>query len=329
MPKANKRCGCFPVVAMIIALVCIACTTRDESSNITRDGDNAIIRDQPVVLVTTGIWADVVSNVVCDGSAQIRTLIPGGGDPHSYEPSLHDREHMENAALVVSNGLGLEASLQDTLDVIYQSGTPVFEFAADMDTISYSFDHTDEHDNSGHDPHVWFDPQRVAKALPSLASQLSLNPHLDDAVIDSCLVRYLKKLHALDAEIVALVETLPLEKRKLVTNHDALGYFADRYGFEVLGTVIPASSNMGQTNPAQLGKLAEIIEQENINAIFAELSHTTDVAEVLAKRVGDIEVVALHTGSLGPSGSGADTYLKFIHHNANLIVKAIGRDSQT
>ena len=308
----------------------------------------------PTILVTTGIWADVVSNVACGGLADIETIIPVGGDPHGYEPSLRDRERMENAALVVANGLELEEGLEDTLEQVRGSGTPVFKFAEGMEPIPFAFEGGhhgeeeegddqdedeghDEDDDEGHDedegeeghgsggdPHVWFDPHRVSEALPGLAGVLTTRVGLDAAAIDACLASYLAELEAVDAEIAIKVEQLPAESRKLVTSHEALGYFADRYGFELIGTVIPTPSSMAQTNPAQLEELAEIIEHEGIKAIFAETLHSVDDVKALASRVGDVEVVTLYTGSLGPSGSGGETYLGFLSTNADLIVDALG-----
>ena len=307
----------------------------------------------PTILVTTGIWADVVSNVACGGLADIETLIPVGGDPHGYEPSLQDRARMENAALVVANGLELEEGLEDTLEAVAESGTPVFDFAEGMEPVPFAFEgghhgeeeegHDEDDDEDGHDedeghdedddedghgsggdPHVWFDPHRVSEALPGLAGVLTTKVGLDEAAIDACLASYLAELEAVDAEIAIKVEQLPAESRKLVTSHEALGYFADRYGFEVIGTVIPTPSSMAQTNPAQLEELAEIIEHEGIKAIFAETLHSVDDVKALASRVGDVEVVTLYTGSLGPSGSGAETYLGFLSTNADLIVDALG-----
>ena len=298
----------------------------------------------PTILATTGIWRDIVSSVACGGLAHVDTIVPLGSDPHGYEPSLQDRARMESAALVVANGLELEKGLEDTLEAVSESGTPVFEFADGMDTIPFSFEgarHSaeegddeyeghdeDEEEGEGHggggDPHVWFDPHRVSEALPGLARMLTTEVGLDAAAIDACLASYLAELEAVDAEIAAKVEQLPAESRKLVTNHEALGYFADRYGFEVIGTVIPTPASMAQTNPAQLEELAEIIEHEGIKAVFAETLHSVDDVKALASRVGDVEVVTLYTGSLGPSGSGAETYLGLLSTNADRIVDALG-----
>ena len=352
--------------------------------------------EAPTILATTGIWADVVANVACDGLAEVETIIPVGGDPHGYEPSLQDRARMENATLVVANGLALEEALEDTLEAVAESGTPVFAFAEGMDPIPYGFetghddhdedeaheedahdhdeddmghddheedahdhdedeaheedahdhdeddmghddheedahDHDedeaheeDAHQHGGDDPHVWFDPHRVAEALPAFAQVLTTDVGLDQAAVEACLNSYVAELEAVDTEIAAKVEQLPAANRKLVTNHEALGYYADRYGFEVIGTVIPTPASMAQASPAQLEALAEIIEHEGIKAIFAETLHSADDIEALAARVGDVDVVTLYTGSLGPPGSGAETYTGFLRTNTDLIVDALG-----
>ena len=336
----------------VLAIMALSASSCGEDS----EGESAspAATATPTILVTTGIWADVVSNVACGGLAGIETLIPVGGDPHGYEPSLRDRERMENAALVVANGLDLEEGLEDTLEQVRDSGTLVFEFAEGMEPIPFASegahhgeddeeeghdedesgeeeegqDEDEGHDEEGHgsggDPHVWFDPHRVSEALPALARVLTTEVGLDAAAINACLASYLAELEAVDAEIAIKVEQLPAESRKLVTSHEALGYFADRYGFEVIGTVIPTPSSMAQTNPAHLEELAEMIEHEGIKAIFAETLHSVDDVKALASRVGEVEVVMLYTGSLGPSGSGAETYLGFLSTNADLIVDALG-----
>ncbi len=289
--------------------------------------------DVPKILVTTGIWGDVVANVACGGIADVETVIPVGGDPHGFEPSLRDRERMENADLVVANGLSLETQLEDTLAAVEDSGTPVFKIAEQVETISFSSghagedDHADEDDGHGHgseDSHVWFDPVRVSGALNDLAQHLIDDAGVDGDAVAACLSDYQAELAALDQELEDLLGELSADERKLVTNHDALAYFADRYGFEIIGTVLPSTSVLAETNPAQLEELAETIEHEGVKAVFAETVHSSDETEALASRVGDVEVVTLYTGSLGPSGSGAEDYVGFMRTNARLIVDALG-----
>ena len=387
--------------------------------------------ETPTILTTTSIWADVVSNVACDGLAEVEAIIPVGSDPHGYEPSLQDTERMTDASLVVANGLTLEGRLEDTLDAVAESGTPVLRFAEHMDPIPFEpeaghhddhghdeeghddhddehghdeeghddhddehghdeeghddhdeeghddhddehghdeeghddhdeeghDDHDDEHghdeeghddhdeeghdeeghDEEGHDdhddehghdhgaedPHVWFDPHRVAEALPVLAQALTADAGLDAAAVEACLTSYRAELEAVDAEVAAKVEQLPAESRKLVTNHDAFAYYAARYGFEVIGTVIPSLSSMAEANPAGLEELAEIIKHEGIKAIFAEIQHSGDDIEALADRIGGVEVVTLYTGTLGPPGSGAETYTGYLLTNTDLIVDSL------
>ena len=304
----------------------------DGSASDARDAEEGA--DSPTVLVTTGIWAEIVSHVACGGLADVQTIIPVGGDPHGFEPSLQDRARMERADLVVANGLDLEEGLADTLAAVAESGTPVFEFAEEIEAIPYSFefgrhgeegedDEVDEGHGSGGDPHVWFDPQRVSGALPALAERLTADAGLDADAVAECLAAYQAELVGVDAEIVEMVSRLAPDQRKLVTNHDALGYFADRYGFEIIGTVIPASGTMAQTSPAQLEALAEVIEHEGVTAIFAETLHSVDDVEALAERVGDVDVVTLYSGSLGPAGSGAETYTGFMRTNAELMVESL------
>lgn len=268
---------------------------------------------RPSIMVTTSIWADVVSNVAC-GEAKLQTLIPIGSDPHGFEPSLADRKRMEEAVLVVANGLELEEGLDDTLAAVADGGTPVFLMG----------EHIDPGPLDGEDPHIWFDPRRVGAALPELADHLVDRAGLDEGVVGECLARYQADLAALDSEIADVVAALPADRRKLVTSHDSLAYFADRYGFEVIGTVIPAPSTLAETDPARLEELARIIEEAGVPAIFAETQHTMDDVNALAARVGEVEVVTLYTGTLGPSGEGADTYIGFLRTNALLIAESLG-----
>lgn len=170
---------------------------------------------------------------------------------------------------------------------------------------------------------MWFDPVRVSAALPELGAALVEHAGLDAEAVEECVADYQAELAAVDAEIFEIVASVPEEMRKLVTSHDAFGYFADRYGFEVIGTVIPSASSMAETNPAQLERLAQLIEEFDLPAVFAETQHSTRDTEALAARVGDVEVVTLFTGTLGDADSGAATYIDFLRTNATLISDAL------
>ena len=369
--RAIFGAGCLLAV---LALIAAGCGNDDED-----DGSGV-----PTVIATTSIWADVVANVACDGLAEVVTVIPPGGDPHAFQPSLSDRENMEHAALIVANGLFLEEGLEDTIDAVEDAGTPVFRVADHVSVIEFGSamghdDHEDEHeddhddheghdhdedeheddhdDHEGHDhdeddghdhdeddheddhaeddghghahahgsedPHVWFDPIRVADALPALSQALATQAGLDAAALDECVAAYHSELIALDAEVDAILASLHPEDRLLVTNHDALGYFADRYGFQVIGTVIPSGSTLAAASPAGLQELVELIDETGVSAIFSETTHSSDDTEALGREAG-VQVVSLNTGSLGPADSSSGTYIGFIRTNAQKIAEGLG-----
>jgi zinc/manganese transport system substrate-binding protein len=302
LSRTGRRTGRRTTATVAIITVAIAA--------LAGCGDDSVESDSGrTVVATTSIWGDIVSNVACDGVADVRTVFPPGVDPHTFEPSLRDREEIEHSALVVANGLDLEESLLDVLDTVAADGTPVFEMASAMETIDG-------------DPHVWQDPTRVAAALPALGDAL-VAAGFDADTVERCVDEYTAELLALDADVAELVATLPEDRRVLVTNHDSLAYYADRYGFDVLGTVIPAPTTLAETNPADLEDLAALIETTGVPAIFAEEQHTAADVEALAKRVGDVDVVELHTDSLGPAGSGAETYVGLVRTNTEAIVEAL------
>ena len=170
---------------------------------------------------------------------------------------------------------------------------------------------------------MWFDPIRVADALPALSQALATQAGLDAAALDECVAAYRSELIALDAEVEGILAPLHPEDRLLVTNHDALGYFADRYGFQVIGTVIPSGSTLAAASPAGLQELVELIDETGVAAIFSETTHSSEDAEALGREAG-VQVVSLNTGSLGPADSSSGTYIGFIRTNAQKIAEGLG-----
>ncbi len=186
--------------------------------------------------------------------------------------------------------------------------------------------HKDDHDDHAHadgDPHFWLNPLAVIEALPHIAEALVEHSGLDKEATDECLERYRGELEAVDGQIIELVQGLPVEKRKLVTSHDAFSYFAERYKFDVVGTVIPTASTLAQPSAGHLDELADTIGEEQISTIFAESQHSTDDVDALAERVPGVEVVVLSVGTLGPPGTDADSYAGLLLNNAELIVEGL------
>ena len=310
----NTRCWFLAPVACALVLLA-ACGGDDDASTAPGPaaGSGGGGGGGGYIVATTGIWADVVGRVACDGSLDVRTIVPAGGDPHSFEPSLQDREVLDGATLIVANGLGLEETLDDTLDSVEDGGVAVFRIGEHVDTIHIG--------GEGTDPHVWFDPTRVAAALPALGDALVAAGE-DQATIDGCVAVARADLTALDAELEATLDAVPAGRRLLVTNHDALGYLADRYGFEVVGSVLPSTSTLTEASPGELDDLGQEIEAQHVPAIFTETLAAATDAEALADRLG-VAVVELYSDALGEPGSGADTYDGLLRTDAGRIAAAL------
>jgi zinc/manganese transport system substrate-binding protein len=283
------------------------------------------------VVATTSIWADVASKVVGDAGT-VDFVIPLGSDAHDYQPSPREVALMEAADLVVANGLDLEEGLSDVLESLEGDGANILELAPELTPVRFSGEgghgHGEESDGNeadeldGLDPHVWFDPERVGEAARLIAGEL--------ATIDGSgnwlemAESYASELMETDTEIANLLADIPAVNRLLVTNHDALGYFADRYDFEIVGVVIPGGSTLADPSSAELAALVETLLETDVPAIFAETSSPAQLAETVAAEAGnDVEVVELHTGSLGEPGSGADTLIGMLRTNATRIRDAL------
>ena len=297
MVLSGVRCSAISASLVLAATAVCGCGDSAEG-----EGDRADA-DSPLVATTT-IWADVTSNVAC--GEQVEAIIPNGADPHGFELSLRDREVLEGAAVIVANGSGLEGSLVDVLATVAGGGVRVVEVTPHVDTIEG-------------DPHVWQDPRRVASSIDAI-EQAVVGAGRDASEIAACADDYRARLHALEAEIAGVLSPIPRQRRVMVTNHDAFGYFADRFEFEIIGSVIPSSSTLGEASAGELAALADLIEQHRVPAIFTEhLGSATD-AEALAERLG-VDVVALHSDAL--DGEGAASYIGMMRANAEAIATAL------
>ena len=283
------------------------------------------------MVVTTSILGDVVSNIVED-DAEVEVLIPPGASPHDYKPSSRQVAALSRADLVVANGLGLEEGLHDALEAAAADGARVFEVAGLVDPIPFGAlsghvegedDHAAEDDHAGgDDPHFWMDPTRVGEASSAIADELG---RVDDSVDwRGRAEAYADELGQLDKEIAEMLAGIPAGARKLVSNHHSLGYFADQYDFELIGVIIPGGSTLGDPSSEELAALVAVIEEHEAKAVFAETIGPSALAEAVAEETGhDVEVVGLHTGSLGAPGSGAETYVGMMRANAALIADAL------
>ena len=163
----------------------------------------------------------------------------------------------------------------------------------------------------------------MATALDELAAILVADTGLDGTAVEACTAAYIAELLAVDAELETMFADIPIERRLLVTTHESLGHLARRFGFDIIGTALPSSSSLAETNPAALGELADAIRNSGVSVVFAEEELSPDALDAVAAQIGDISVVALTTESLGEPGSGADTYLGFLRTTGTTITEAL------
>ena len=270
------------------------------------------------VVATTTMLGDIARNVVGDQGA-VEVLLPIGADPHGFQPSSSQVSAIYKADLVIANGLGLEEGLADVLAAASADGVNVLEVARDVDPVSFIDRRPCNVDTARIcDPHVWLDPERDAETALLIGGALALT----DASVEweARAEDYAAELRESDRAIEEILSVVPAPDRILVTNHGSLGYFADRYGFEVIGTVIPGGSTVSEPSSADIAALVGVINETGVSAIFAETTEETSLADAIASEVDHpVRVILLFTGSLGPPGSGADTLIGMLETNANRV----------
>jgi len=274
--------------------------------------------DRPTVVVTYSVLGAVVREAVGD-AADVVVLMPNGADPHEWAPSAKDIAALRNADLVVRNGLDLEGGLLDALDTAAADGVPTFT-ASEHVTIRRVGEGeglpTDDPDQAvgAEDPHLWMDPLALRDVV------VALGPALSAAGIDAAdgIDATVADLEAVDAQVREIVDRVPEDRRLLVTGHESLGWFADRYGFRLVGAIVPSLSSAAEASSSELADLADRVEQTGAVAIFTETGTPEGLAEAIADETG-ATTVELPTVALPDDGS----YASFIVANATLIADAL------
>ncbi|MCF8526516.1 MAG: metal ABC transporter substrate-binding protein [Candidatus Nanopelagicales bacterium] len=323
----------FIPLSLIAAL--LAACSGESSSNASEESAGP---GSSTVVATTTILGSIAGDIVAcaDPAATVTTLMPVGADPHDFAPSSQQVAQIVQADLVIANGLGLEAGLDDALDNARSDGATVLEIAELVDPIPFgehADDHADDHadeaatededEHGSEDPHVWFDMTRMATAAELIGAQLATT---GGTAYAECGTEVADRIRAAEAEVRATLESVPADRRILVTDHDALGYLADAYGYEIAGTVIPSGTTLAEPSSADLAELVSVIVAEDVPAIFANSAEPSTLADAVAAETGrDVQVVSLYVGSLGEPGSGAEDYLSMMATDANLIATALTR----
>ena len=293
------------ILIAVLALVLTACGGTPASDT----GTTA-----PVILASTTFLADITRNVAGD-RVDVVSLLPVGTDPHSYQPIPQDVTKIERSKLLIINGAEYEHFLEPLLENAVGERT-IIEASAGLSLRD------EAESDHGVDPHLWIDPNNVITYVENIRKGLTYFDPDGAAIYQANAGAYEAELKNLDAWIVEQVDQIPVEKRLLVTNHEAMGYFADRYGFTIIGTVIESFSTDASPSARQMADLVNQIKASGASAIFLDASDNTALAQQIADETGIRVITDLHLESL-TDGAPAATYIDMMKHNVTQIVNAL------
>jgi ABC-type Zn uptake system ZnuABC Zn-binding protein ZnuA len=266
------------------------------------------------VLASTTFLADITRNIAGDRMT-VESLLPIGTDPHSYQPTPQDMAKIEKSKLLIINGAEYESFLSTLLENNGDKKTIVVASA----NIELRKDMELEH---GIDPHMWLDPNLVITYVENIRAALTQYDPAGAAIYKSNADAYTMQLKQLDAWIQSQVAQIPAEKRQLVTNHEAFGYFAKRYGFDVVGSVVPSFSSNAAPSAQQMTALIDTIKKIGAHAIFLDAAENDMLAKQIANETDVTVITDLHLESL-TEGPPAATYIDMMKHNVTRIVEAL------
>jgi len=288
------------LTTVVAACLAVACGPSRTSST-----------ELPVAATTTEV-ADF-ARIVGGAKVRVYDLVRPGIDPHDFDPSPADLEALRRAAVVVENGVGLERWLGPALDA---AGS----HAVVVDTSAGITLRPGGPGEPG-DPHIWHDPRNAQRMVTAVAESFALADPAHASSYRANGATYVEVLRALDDDIAGRLATLA--DKRLVTNHDAFGYYAARYGLDVIGSVIPSADTSAELSAAGTIRLVRQIKAQHVRAVFAESDLPPKMAAAIARQAG-VKVVegadALYGDSLGPTGSAGATYLQMMRHNTEVIV---------
>jgi zinc/manganese transport system substrate-binding protein/manganese/iron transport system substrate-binding protein len=294
------------VAVCLAALVVAGCSASGGGAGGDRTGGGGGLR----VVATSTQVADLAANVGGD-RVQVTSLLKPGIDPHDYEPSPADIDAIAHADLVLENGVGLEAWLGDTVDSSGFDG-PVVDTSQGVRLRMAG---------GAADPHIWQNPRNAERMAANIERGLAAAEPSAATTFQANLAAYTRQLQALDSEVQRQIDSLA--NKKLVTNHDAFGYYIDRYGLQLVGSVIPSFDTSAELSGRDIRDLVAEIKATRVKAVLSETSLPPRTAETIGREAG-VKVVtgedALYGDTLGPRGSDGDTYLKMIRHNTRTIV---------
>ncbi len=302
----------------VAALALAACSTEADSQG----NDDATAT---IVATTTQVGSIVEQLTACaDGQTQV--LMSAADDPHQFEASSAQIADMIAADLVVANGLGLESGMQRSLENAVTDGAEVLELAPQLDPLPlaeshHAHDHDHAHDeDSNYDPHIWMDVSRMADGAALIGEKIA--EVTGDQTYAECGATVASELQEVDGQIEELLSEV--DSARLVTDHAAYGYFAQRYGLDISGVVVPGGSTDGEPSSQDLSQLTALLDDQGADALVTSKTNTNRMITALAAETrSDIPVIELYESAVGEPGSETETYQDAMLYNAQALVDAL------
>jgi ABC-type Zn uptake system ZnuABC Zn-binding protein ZnuA len=302
------------VVLMSLVMLLAACQPAEQAAQ------PAGAQTPLKVIAAETFLADIAQNVAGD-RVRIESLMPIGVDPHGFEPTPTDVAKIADSSVLIINGAGFEEFLAKLLENAGGQHA-VLEASAGLTSRQLREGEIADPDHAG-DPHYWLDPNNVLTYVENIRDGLSAADPAGAATYDANAEAYTAKLKELDRWIADRVAEVPPADRLLVTNHESLGYFADRYGFKIIGTVVPSVSTGASPSAQQLASLIDHIKATGAKAIFLETGANPQLAEQVAQETGSKVVTDLYSHSITEAGGPAPTYIDMMKFNTDAIVAAL------
>lgn len=300
------------IAAVSVAVVLAGCAASGGSSGEASAGNKL-----RVVATTTQVQD--FTRAIGGDRIRLTGILKPNVDPHDYEPSPADLDAIARADVLVINGVGLERWLGDTIKSAGFDGVTV-----DTSKGVAIREGTGE-EEAGGDPHIWQNPRNAKVMVANIERGLATAAPADAGYFEANLAAYGAKLTALDTEVARQIDSLA--NRRLVTNHDAFGYYIDRYRLEFVGSIIPSFDTSAELSAKDVAEIVAKIRATGVKAVFSETSLPPRTAETIANEA-HVRVVegsnALYGDTLGPAGSDGATYLGMIEHNTRTIVANLG-----
>ncbi len=292
-------------LALLLAIVAFGCKSEAPES----------ASGKPVVVCTTTMLEDMTREIAGD-AADVRGIMKPGGDPHLYQPSPADAKMISQSKLVITSGLHLEGWIDD---LVRNAGgeRPVAVASEGVEPIKM------KGAPGGVDPHFWFDLQAWSKATTNVQDAvIAVTPEADHEGIRTRTKAYQDKLTGLHAWTEARLESIPAEGRVLITSHDAFNYFGRRYKMDVVG--IQGTSTESEASQRDVARVVELVKERSAKAVFVESSVNPALIKQVARETGVTVAGPLYSDSVGPAGSGAESYEGMVKANVKQITEALG-----